>query len=106
MEKIKAAFKWASHRISHKLEHVSLETLKSTLKEHGLALVVIIVLWEVLEDIVFPALFTWLGMTVHPFFLAGAPIAWLLCLHPIAVPMMWAAWIKIKKGSKETDSDV
>jgi len=65
-----------------------------TIMEHGIALVVIIVMWEITEDILFPILFIWLGKNVNPWFLAGAPVSWLLCLHPIAVPLLWAAWIK------------
>tara|TARA_R110000824_G_scaffold53389_3_gene147885 strand:- start:179 stop:403 length:225 start_codon:yes stop_codon:yes gene_type:complete len=65
-----------------------------TIMEHGVALVVIIVMWEIIEDILFPILFIWLGKNVNPWFLAGAPVSWLMCLHPIAVPLLWAVWIK------------
>ena len=91
------AVRWVKHRLKHKLEHFSLDSLKRTLKEHGLALLVIIVVWEIIEDILFPALFIWLGNNVNPWFLTGAPIAWLMCLHPIAVPVLWGIWIKISK---------
>jgi len=37
----------------------------------------------------------WLGKNVNPWFLTGAPISWLLCLHPVVVPITFAAWIKI-----------
>lgn len=103
IEKIKSPFSWLAHRIRHKLEHVSWESLKETLKEHGLALVVIIVLWEIIEDILFPVLFIFLGNTVHPAFYAGAPAAWILCLHWLAVPVMWGAWIKIKGKNNSSE---
>lgn len=90
-------FKWIKHRIKHKLQHISFNELKKTFKENGLSLVVIILLWEVIEDIGFPALFIWLGKEVHPIFLAGVPAAWIICLHWLAVPLMWSAWMRIKK---------
>jgi len=86
--------RWLKHRIKHKLEHIKPSRLMDTIMEHGIALVVIIVMWEITEDILFPILFIWLGKNVNPWFLAGAPVSWLLCLHPIAVPLLWAAWIK------------
>jgi len=86
--------RWLKHRIKHKLEHIKPSRLMDTIMEHGIALVVIIVMWEIIEDILFPILFIWLGKNVNPWFLAGAPVSWLLCLHPIAVPLLWAAWIK------------
>jgi len=91
------ALKWVWHRIKHKIEHFRPSKLMDTLKEHGLALVLIIVIWEIIEDVLFPVLFIWLGHNVNPWFITGAPISWLLCLHPIAVPIMWAAWIKIRR---------
>lgn len=96
--------KWIKHRIAHKLEHVSLKSIKKTFKEHGLALVVIIVVWEIIEDILFPVLFFGLGKFVHPVFYSGIPVAWLLCLHWLAVPLIWRWWIKIaNKKEKENE---
>ena len=89
--------KWIYHKINHKLEHYSLSRFKNLLKEHGWALLIIFIVWEIIEDILFPALFIWLGNNVNPWFLTGAPIAWLMCLHPIAVPVLWGIWIKISK---------
>jgi len=88
---------WIKHRLAHKLEHLNIQKLLDTLKEHGMALVVIIVAWEILEDILFPILFIWLGTNVHPLFLAGAPASILLCLHWLAVPILWGTWVKAKK---------
>ena len=93
-------FRWIKDQLSHKLEHFKWASLKKTLKEHGLALVVIIVLWEVIEDVVFPVLFIALGNYVHPAFYAGAPAAWILCFHWLAVPIMWGAWIRISGKGK------
>ena len=93
-------FKWVKHRLTHKFNHFRLSHLIDVLKEHGLALVIIIVIWEIIEDVGFPLLFIWLGTHVHPLFLVGAPVSWLLCLHWIAVPITWGWWIKIKKKDK------
>jgi len=79
------------------MEHLRPSLLLDKLKENGLALVVIIVGWEIIEDVLFPILFIWLGNNVHPGFYAGAPAAWLLCLHWLAVPLLWGLWIKISK---------
>jgi|TARA_R110001583_G_scaffold46682_2_gene146363 hypothetical protein len=96
-------FRWASSRILHKINHFSLSSLKKAMKENGLALVVIILLWEVIEDILFPLLFIFLGNHVHPAFYAGAPASWLLCVHWLAVPIMWKAWMSIKKRREIED---
>ena len=98
-------FTWVKDRLSHKLEHFSWSNIKKTLREHGLALVIIIVGWEIIEDVLFPLLFIFLGNYVHPVFYAGAPAAWLLCLHWLAVPLMWGWWIKIKGIDKEIEHD-
>ena len=89
-------YKWFINRISHKLSHLKTENIKRMFRENGLALVVIIVGWEIVEDIVFPALFALLGKYVHPAFFAGIPVAWIVCLHWFMVPVLWAIWIKIK----------
>ena len=85
---------------SHKLEHFKLSKLKKTMKEHGLALVIIIVAWEIIEDILFPILFIWLGNNVHPSFYVGAPASIILCLHFIAVPALWWCWMRISGKKK------
>ena len=93
--------RWVRHRLKHKLEHFRLSHLMDILKEHGVAFVVILVGWEIIEDILFPVIFIWLGNNVNPWFLTGAPISWLLCLHPIAVPILWGLWIKLSRRKSE-----
>jgi len=93
-------YKWFINRIGHKLSHLKAENIKRMFRENGLALVVIIVGWEIIEDVVFPALFALLGKYVHPAFFAGIPVAWIVCLHWFMVPVLWAIWIKIK-GTNE-----
>jgi len=80
-----------------------MESLKKTMKEHGLALVVIIVGWEIIEDVLFPLLFAGLGKFVHPVFYAGIPVAWIGCLHWLMVPLMWGWWIKISKKNLDKE---
>jgi len=97
LESIKKFFTWIKNRLKHKLEHFKLSYLLDTLKEHGAALLVIIIVWEVIEDILFPIMFLWLGKHVNPWFITGAPLSWLLCLHPIMVPAIWSLWVKIRR---------
>jgi len=74
------------------------------MREHGLSLVVIIIAWEIIEDILFPLLFIFLGNHIHPIFYAGVPGAWLLCVHWLAVPLIWKWWIKIR-GEKNVEPE-
>jgi|10_taG_2_1085330.scaffolds.fasta_scaffold22086_5 hypothetical protein len=94
---------WIKERIKHKLEHLKFQHLVETFKKHGAALVTIIIVWEVIEDIGFPLLFIWLGKNVHPAFIAGAPASWLLCLHWLVVPLAWNLWIKFTNYRKKKD---
>ncbi len=89
-------FRWVRDRFKHKLGHFKPSYLLGILKEHGASLVVIIIAWEIIEDILFPILFIWLGKNINPWFLTGAPISWLICLHPIMVPITWKIWVSIK----------
>ena len=94
-------FLWIKNRLLHKLEHLRWSSIKKIMRKHGLALVVIIIGWEIIEDVLFPLAFIWLGRHVHPIFLAGAPAAWLLCLHWLAVPICWSWWIKLSKNVRD-----
>tara|TARA_A100001011_G_scaffold96514_1_gene101516 strand:+ start:2440 stop:2775 length:336 start_codon:yes stop_codon:yes gene_type:complete len=97
--------RWIKDRLGHKLAHLSWSSVKETFKKHGLALVVIIVGWEIVEDVVFPVLFVLLGNHVHPAFYAGAPASLLLCFHWIMVPVLWGWWIRVS-GKEEALPDV
>ena len=88
--------KWFKDKFKHKLEHLRWTNVKKMFKEHGLALVVIIVGWEIVEDVLFPAIFALLGNYVHPVFFTGIPVAWIVCLHWLMVPLLWGAWVKFK----------
>ncbi len=102
-EKLKNFWRWIKSRVSHKLHHLKPAHLLDILTKHGLALVVIIVLWEIIEDVLFPLLFIFLGNHVHPAFYAGAPAAWVLCLHWLVVPIVWSAWMKFSKKINRSD---
>tara|TARA_Y100000589_G_C27064193_1_gene592621 strand:- start:659 stop:907 length:249 start_codon:yes stop_codon:yes gene_type:complete len=82
------------------MEHYSVAKLKKFLKENGLAFVIIFIGWEIIEDVLFPVLFVFLGNTVHPAFYAGAPASILLCFHWLAIPILWGLWVKISKNRK------
>lgn len=98
--------RWFSDRFRHKLSHFSLENMKLLFKKHGISLVIIIVAWEILEDILFPLMFAALGKYAHPIFYGGIPISWLLCLHWLAVPIIWGAWLKFGGNVVKSDKDV
>ena len=97
--------KWIKDRLGHKLEHLKWTNVKKIFKEHGLALVIIIVGWEIAEDVIFPVLFVFLGNHVHPAFYAGAPASLLLCFHWLMVPFLWGVWVKTNKSEKKLDHD-
>ena len=63
-------FIWLKNRIKHKIGGFSIKKIKGFLKENGLAFVIIVVGWEVVEDVVFPIIFGILGNYVHPAFYA------------------------------------
>ncbi len=69
------------------------------------ATMIIFIGWEIVEDVVFPVIFIWLGNNVNPWFLTGAPISWIMCFHPIAVPVLWGIWIKFS-GRKNESKDI
>ena len=96
LKSILKPFIWIKNRLKHKLEHFKPSYLIDILKKHGAALLVIIILWEVIEDILFPIMFLWLGKHVNPWFITGAPLSLILCLHPIMVPATWALWVKLR----------
>ena len=98
-------FKWIKNRLGHKLEHLKWSNIKKLFRDNGVALVVIIIGWEIVEDIVFPVLFVFLGNNVHPAFYAGAPASLLLCFHWLAVPIMWGMWVKFKGIDKQIEHE-
>ena len=93
--------KWLKKRISHKFENLSLSKMKAFLKENGIAFVVIVVGWEIVEDVVFPIVFAFLGNYVHPAFYAGIPASLILCFHWLAIPVLWGLWLKLKKDKRD-----
>tara|TARA_B100000131_G_scaffold50219_1_gene44845 strand:+ start:542 stop:865 length:324 start_codon:yes stop_codon:yes gene_type:complete len=94
-------FSWLKSRIKHKIDGFSIKKIKRFLKENGLAFVIIVVGWEVVEDVVFPIIFGVLGNYVHPAFYVGIPASLILCFHWLAIPILWGLWIKIKSQKKD-----
>lgn len=80
------------HNIKHKVSHLKFDSLKLFLKRYGMPFVVIFIVWEIIEDIMFPILFYYLGENVNAAFYSGIPASLLLCLHPIAVPIIWGVY--------------
>lgn len=97
---------WLQKSWRHKKEAFNPKKLLDVAKTHGLALVVIIIMWEIIEDILFPAIFFLLGMHVNPIFLSMIPVSWLFCLHWLAVPAMWWAWVKISGKKQQEEKNV
>ena len=85
-----------------KLAFWKLENLKKVIKEYGPAFLVILIGWEIAEDVLFPALFYVLGEHV-PAFYALIPVSWILCLHPIAVPAIFLVYVKISNKNKDLE---
>jgi len=98
-------FRWMRDRLRHKVQHFSVKKLLDVVKRHGVALVVITVGWEIIEDVLFPLLFVELGNRVHPAFYGGVPVAWMLCLHWLVVPMVWSLWVRLRGGAVDDHGD-
>ena len=88
-------FKWIKKRLSHKLEHLTLKYFKEILKKHGMTIFIIIILWEIIESVLLPMLFVFLGNNVNPIFFGCIPACWIICLHWFAVPLLFGLWLKI-----------
>ena len=89
-------FSWIKSRLSHKVESFSCKKIKRFLKENGLAFVIIFIGWEIVEDIVFPIIFGFLGNYIHPAFYVGIPASIILCFHWLAIPILWGLYLKFK----------
>ena len=92
---------WPLNKIKDKFKLLSYKNIKTMFKEHGLALVVIVVGWELIEHIVFPLIFALLGSFVNPMWYAGIPASLFICLHWFAVPLLWSLWIRIARKEPE-----
>jgi hypothetical protein len=98
--------KYLKIRLSSRFDNFSRKKIKAFLKKNGLAFVIIVVGWEIVEDVVFPIIFGFLGNYIHPAFYAGIPASLILCFHWLAIPILWGLWFKIsgnKKDESKTD---
>ena len=89
------------HNVKPKLGMLRWKNLKPYWEEYGLPFIVILIVWEIIEDVLFPIMFWLLGKFVNPAFYAGIPVAWLLCVHPIAVPIIWSWYCFVFKKQKK-----
>ncbi len=80
-------------KISHKLSFWKKEKFKEIIVEYGVPFLVILIGWEIFEDIVFPAFCYWMGQ-YFPAFYALIPVSWIMCFHPVAVPILW--WVYVR----------
>ena len=78
------------NNIKHKFALFRWSSIRYYWSEYGLPFIIILIAWEIIEDVLFPVLFWLLGKFINPAFYAGVPVAWLLCVHPIAVPIIWS----------------
>jgi hypothetical protein len=95
-----------SHNLRHKLSFWRWFNIRKKLVQYGLPFLIILILWEIIEDIVIPGIFGLLGAYIDPMFYALVPTTWFVCLHPIAVPIMWAWWCFIFKKEKRGDENL
>ena len=91
---------WIRQKFKNKLSLLSPSNIKHTFKQHGIALVVIIIFWEIIEDLVIPSLFAYLGSSVSPVFYVGIPASILICSHWIGIPLLWGMWVKLSSRNK------
>ena len=93
-------------KLSHKLSFWKKEKFKKIIVEYGVPFLVILIVWEIFEDIIFPAICYWLGQ-YYPAFYAMIPTLWIVCLHPVVVPILW--WIYVRfwgnKNKKKYECD-
>lgn len=80
------------HHLYCKLAFWRHKNINKIFKKYVLPLAIITIVWEIIEDIGFPILFYFLGKHVHPSFYVGMPVSWLLCIHPIAIPLIFSVY--------------
>jgi len=80
------------HKLKRKVDSWRWSHLKDLWVKYGMPFLIIFIAWEIVEDVVFPAIFYLLGTHVNEAFYVGIPVAWVLCLHPIAVPILWGIY--------------
>ena len=84
--------KRAWHNFKHKISFWKKDSLKKKMVKYGFPFLIILIAWEIVEDIIIPAIAYLLGLYVDPTFYAAIPITWVVCLHPFVVPVLWYYW--------------
>ena len=90
--------------VSHKLSFWKKEKLKKIIVEYGVPFLVILIVWEIFEDFIFPAICYWLGQ-YWPAFYAAIPTLWIVCLHPVVVPILWWIYVRFRGNKKKYECD-
>tara|TARA_Y100000310_G_C20478576_1_gene713613 strand:- start:103 stop:399 length:297 start_codon:yes stop_codon:yes gene_type:complete len=96
--------KGAWNNVKHKILFWKIPNLKDLFVKYGLPFFIILIVWEIIEDVIFPIIFLFLGNNYDPIFYTFMPATWLICLHPIAVPILWAGWCYISRN-KDRDNE-
>ncbi len=89
-------FKKLFYNFKHKIEFWKPGSLKNIMLKYGLPFMIILIVWELIEDLVLPFLYYQLGTHIHPIFFSLIPFTLVICLHPIVVPILWFIWTKFK----------
>jgi len=93
--------KFIIHNLKHTVKFWSPKNLRSLFVKCGTELLIIFIIWEIFEDIVFPIVMILLGDHFNPMFYTLVPAGWIVCLHPIAVPAIWSCWKLLSKKDSQ-----
>ena len=94
-------FEYIKLKFKSRFKNFSKDRIREFLKKNGLAFVIILVGWEIMEDFVFPVIFGFLGNYIHPAFYVGIPASIILCFHWLAVPILWGIWLRLSNQEGE-----
>jgi hypothetical protein len=91
------------HAINHRLSFWTWNAIKAKFKTYGVPFLIIFILWEIFEDVIFPAICWMLGTYYDPVFYAGIPVLWIVCVHPIAVPLIFSIYCWFTRSKPSND---
>ncbi len=86
----------------HSRDLFRLNRYKPLLTKYGLAFVIIMIVWEIVEDAVLPGAFAWMGANLHPAFYALVPLPWIFCFNIVLIPVLWNLYLAyLGKGTMD-----
>ena len=94
---MKRLYKYIKHNLTHKVSFWKIKNLKKKLLEYGLPLLIIFIVWEIIEDSLSILLFSYLGSKIDPWFYALIPSSFFICLHWLAVPIIFGFYLKVTR---------